>query len=116
MKSKFSTYNQGILWICETSNEASSFNAPRNPTASTDMKKVQRLDFNEVSKRGQDLDFAESKDRSLTMKVKTRIHPSATEDRQVLIGKELYDIFKVDPDVIGGKDMYLFLEKVRTLT
>lgn len=115
MKSKFSTYNQGILWICETSNEASSFNAPRNPTASNDMTKIQKLDFEKVSIREQDKDFAESKDRTRTMKVKTRYHASATTDRQVLIGKDLYDIFNVDPDT-AEKEMYLYLEKVRTLT
>lgn len=115
MKPKFSTYNQGILCICEIDNESSSFNAPKNPTASTDMKKIQKLDFEKVSIREQDKDFAESKDRTLTMKVKTRYHASATTDRQVLIGNDLYDIFNVDPDT-AEKEMYLYLEKVRTLT
>lgn len=115
MKPKFPTYNHGVLWICETNNDTSSFNAPRNPTASNDMKKIQKLDFEKVSIREQDKGFAESKDRTLTMKVKTRYHASATTDRQVLIGKDLYDIFNADPDT-AEKDMYLYLEKVRTLT
>lgn len=115
MKPKFSTYNQGILWICETSKEASSFNAPKNPTAKNDVTKIQKLDYDETSNREQDRDFAESKDRTLTLKVRTRYHASATTDRQVLIGKELYDIFYIDYDV-NRVNMYMFLEKVRALT
>lgn len=115
MKPKFPTYNHGVLWICETNKEASSFNAPKNPTAKTDVQKIQKLDYDETSNREQDRDFAESKDRTLTLKVKTRYHASATTDRQVLIEKDLYDIFYIDYDV-DRRNMYLFLEKVRTLT
>ena len=46
--------------------------------------------------------------------MKTRYHGSATTDRQVLIGSDLYDIFQVDWDA-DKTNMFLFLEKVRVL-
>ena len=54
-------------------------------------------------------------EKSLDLKVKTRFHESAATDRQVLIGKDLYDIFRIDWDD-DRTNMYLYLQKVRTLT
>lgn len=113
-KSRFSTYTDGVLFICVQATGLSDFSAPRNPTKTTDVRRIQKLDYTQVSKRERDMEFAESAGRSLDMKVKTRYHASATTDRQVTIGNTLYDIFQVDsPDQV---EMYLYLEKVRELT
>lgn len=114
IKSRFQTYNHGVLYICESVADDSDFRAVRNPRAHDDIVKIQKLDYSEATKREQDLDFAESADKSLDIKVKTRYHGSATTDRQVLIGSDLYDIFQVDLDA-DKTNMFLFLEKVRVL-
>ena len=114
IKSKFQTYNHGVLYICESVADDSDFRAVRNPKAHGDIVKIQKLDYSEVAKREQDLDFAENAGKTLDFKVKTRYHGSATTDRQVLIGSVLYDIFQVDWDA-DKTSMYLFLEKVRVL-
>ena len=114
IKSKFQTYNHGVLYICESVADDSDFRAVRNPREHGDIVKIQKLDYSEVTKREQDLDFAENAGKSLDFKVKTRYHGSATTDRQVLIGSVLYDIFQVDWDA-DKTSMYLFLEKVRVL-
>ena len=114
IKSRFQTYNHGVLYICESVADDSDFRAVRNPRAHDDIVKIQKLDYSEATKREQDLDFAESADKSLDIKVKTRYHGSTTTDRQVLIGSDLYDIFQVDWDA-DKTNMFLFLEKVRVL-
>lgn len=113
-RSRFSTYTDGVLFVCVGVSEPSDFSAVTNPTKTTDVRRIQKLDYTEVSRRESDQEFAESVGKSLDMKVKTPYHGSATTDRQVLIGSTLYDIFQMDWDA-DRKNMYLYLEKVRTL-
>lgn len=114
IKSKFQTYNHGVLYICESVADDSDFRAVRNPKAHGDIVQIQKLNYSEVTKRERDLTFAESEGKTLDFKVRTRYHGSATTDRQVLIGSVLYDIFQVDWDA-DKTNMYLYLEKVRVL-
>lgn len=111
---RFSNYNHGVLYIAKASTQSSGFGAVTNPVKMSDMEKLQKLDFEEMSKRERDFEFAQSSDHSLDLKVRTRFHSSATADRQVLIGRTLYDIFQVDGNEFSG-EMYLYLEKVREL-
>ena len=113
-RSRFSTYNDGVLHIAQMRTESTDFGAVTNATKVSDMVILQKLDYTEVSKRERDLDFASANERRLDLKVKTRFHLAARTDRQVLIGNVLYDIFQVDGD--RAKDeMYLYMEKVREL-
>ena len=113
-RSRFSTYNDGVLHIAQMRTASTDFGAVTNATRVSDMVILQKLDYTEVSKREQDLDFARANDRKLDLKVKTRFPLAARTDRQVLIGNVLYDIFQVDGD--RAKDeMYLYMEKVREL-
>lgn len=115
MKVKIPTFNDGVLYVCKPEAERSSFNAVRNPTVEADLEKIIKLDFDETSRRDQDLDFAESQGRSLNMKVKTRLRPEVTKHHQVLIGAMLYSIIYIDYNRDRG-EMYLYLEEVRKLT
>lgn len=111
---RFSNYNHGVLYISRSRTKDTDFGAVTNATKMSDMEKLQKLDYEEMSKRERDLEFAQASDHSLDLKVRTRFHRSATTDRQVLIGKVLYDIFQVDGNEFSG-EMYLYLEKVREL-
>ena len=111
---RFSVFNQGILYIAEISTQDTDFGAPTNATKVSDLETLVKLEYEEMSKRERDLEFAQASDHSLDLKVRTRFHSSASTDRQVLIGRTLYDIFQVDGNEFSG-EMYLYLEKVREL-
>lgn len=113
-KSRFETYNDGVLFICTAVNPASNFNADENPLTQDDIRSLVKLDYAAVSKRERDLEFAQSVGSSLDLKVKTRLHKSASTSKKVRIGNILYDIFQVDESV-DGKEMYLYLQKAREL-
>ena len=111
---RFSNYNHGVLYISRSRTKNTDFGAVTNATKMSDMDMLQKLDYEEMSKRERDLEFAQASDHSLDLKVRTRFHSSATADRQVLIGRTLYDIFQVDGSSVTG-EMYLYLEEVREL-
>ena len=112
LKPRFSTFNDGILWICEPESEQTDFNAVKNTRTASDLEKIEKLDFKEMSKREQDLDFAESQGRALNLKVRTRLREWVDKMNLVLIGKTLYGIINIDMDR-AGKQMYIYLEEVR---
>lgn len=114
-KSRFSTFNDGVLWVCDPEEAASDFGAVKNTTKKEELKKIGKLDYKEMSKRDQDLDFAESQGRVLNMKVRCRLWPNVTKLHQILIGKILYSIINLDEDR-NSQEMYLYLEEVRRLS
>lgn len=114
MKSKFSTFNDGVLWICAPEEAISDFGAVKNTAKKTDLKKIQKLNYHEQSKRDQDLVFAESQGRTLNLKVKCPLWPKIDTLQQVLIEKTLYSIINLDEDR-GKHVMYIYLEEVRKL-
>lgn len=113
MKPRFPTYNDGILWICRPESMKTDFNAPQNAKQASDLEKIEKLDYKEMSKREQDLDFAESQGRALNLKVRTRLRDWVDKMNPVLIGKVLYSIINIDMDRQGGQ-MFLYLEEVRS--
>lgn len=113
-KTRFSTFNDGVLFICKPDSDQSDFNAVKNPTRKSDLTRIMKLNYQEKSKRDQDLDFAESQGRVLTMKVMTRLHESVTKSHQVLIDDCLYGIINVDKDR-NKQEMYFYLEEIRRL-
>lgn len=113
--SRFSTFNDGMLYVCKPESERTSFNAVKNPTHKTDITKIEKLAFCEMSKREEDMDFAESQGRTLTAKVKTRLRKNVSKLNQILIDKTLYSIIKIDKDR-AREEMYIYLEEVRELS
>ena len=111
---RFSNYNHGVLYISRSRTKDTDFGAVTNATKMSDMEKLQKLDYEEMSKRERDVSFAEASDQTLDLKVKTRYHAAAKAHRQVLINNKLYDIFQVDGSSVTG-EMYLYLEEVREL-
>jgi len=86
MKSRFSTFNDGVLFICKPESDHSSFNAVKNPTKKKELEKILKLNYNEMYRREQDL-----------------------------IEDMLYSIIDLDKDR-DRSEMYLYLEEVRKLS
>lgn len=113
-KSRFSTFNDGVLWVCRPETASSDFGAVKNTSKRNQLVRVGKLNFKEMSKRDQDLEFAESQGRTLNMKVKCVLWPKVNAMHQILIGKVLYSIINLDQDR-KAQEMYLYLEEVRKL-
>lgn len=114
MKSKFQTYNDGMLYICKNVTGKSDFGAVKNAKSVYDLSDCLKLAFSEMSKRDEDITFAESRSRSLSVKVKTRFVPCLGNCSQVIIGDTLYSVIKVDFNR-SKSESFLYLEEERKL-
>ena len=115
MKSRFNTYNNGVLQICEAPNTVSDFNAVKNVTAASDLTVLYSLRYAEMSKREKDMQFAESLGKSLDLKVKTPYIKDVSTSHRVLIGKGLYSIYQTDYSA-DKTTLFLYLEKERDVS
>lgn len=109
-KNKFSRFNDGVVSIYRDKERMTDFNARRNSTTLADMDFIAKLDYEEMSKREQDLDFAEKMDFSLSMKVKTRFVKSVDNKCKAVIDGYLYDISYIDKT---KAEMFLYMEQIR---
>lgn len=112
MNTKHSRYNDGVVLIYRAKKKETTFAAKQNVSVLDDMDFVVKLDFEQSSKRQQDIEFAEQKGFSLSLKVKTRYIPTVNNKCKAVINNYLYDVSYVDDD---RKDMWLYLEGVRSL-
>lgn len=104
------TYNDGYLLICKKQMEEDL--TLRNPKRKDDMQPVLKLAYEEKSRRDQDIEFAESAGRSLSMKLKTRLYQTVKNTHMVMIGNVLYSIIKLDYDR-ANNEMYFYLEEAK---
>ena len=107
-------YNDGVLFICDPPEKCSSFGAVQNAAKAEDLKKIVKLSYQEMSKRDQDIAFAQSRDRQLSMKVKAVEHKEAGAEKNVLIRNVLYSVIYIDHDR-KNHEMYLYLQEERKL-
>ena len=114
MKSRFSKYNDGMLYVCEQRQQITDFAAVKNTRDVKDLNRILKLAYEEKSKRDEDIQFAESIGRSLSMKVKTRSNEKVDSMKKITIGDRLYSIINIDHDR-AAKEMYLYLEEERTI-
>lgn len=111
-KPKFPRYNDGVVSIYREKEKRSNFAAKENVSALDDMEFIAKLDFEESSKREQDLTFAEQSGFSLTLKIRTRYLPTVDNKCKAVIDGYLYDIAYVDK---SRAEMWLFMEGVKKL-
>ena len=114
MKQKFSTFNSGKATIVEDNSQPTDFAAPVNTVRTSDTKTIVKLAYDEKSKRDEDIQFAESRGRSLSIKIKTRLVKDVNTSHKAIIGNTLYSIIKLDHDTTKG-EMYFYLEEERKL-
>ena len=77
-----------------------------------DMEFIAKLDFEESSKREQDMEFANQNDFSLSLKIRTRYLQNVDNKCKAVIDSYLYDIKYVDKT---RTEMWLYMEGVRSL-
>lgn len=111
-KPKFSTYNDGIVYIYREKGRRNDFNAKHNVSVLDDMDFVVKLAFEEAAKREQDLEFAEQHGFSLTMKIKTRFVKEVDNKCKAVIDGYLYDVSYTDKT---RTEQWLYLEGVKPL-
>ena len=109
-KNNFSRYNDGIVKIYRDKERMTDFNARRNSVTLEDMEFVAKLDYEEMSKREQDLDFAEKMDFSLSMKIRTRNVKAVDNKCKAVIDGYLYDISYIDK---AKTEQFLYMEQIR---
>lgn len=111
-KRKLSTYNDGVVRIYREKAKSTDFNAKRNVKALEDMDFIVRLDYEEASRREEDLEFAERSGFSLTLKVKTRAVGGVDNRCKAVIDGYLYDVRYIDK---SRTEMWLYMEGVKKL-
>lgn len=114
MKAQPKMYNDGYIEIYEQGKEKSSFGAILNTNSLRDAKKIIKLAYSERSRRADDIEWAQARDRTLSLKVCCPLFPSVKTAHQVVCLDTLYSIINVDYDRTQN-EMYLYLEEVRKL-
>ena len=111
---KKSNFNDGYIRICKEIPQKTDFGAKKNIKDMDNLSFIVKLAFQECSKREQDLQFAESSDRTLNLKVKTRLFKGVTSEHKVILNGVLYDIIYIDEDRVN-REMYFYLERVKVI-
>lgn len=111
-KAKFSRFNDGVVSIFREKDKKTDFNAKQNVSALDDLDFVVKLAFEEMSKREQDLDFAEQSGFTLSLKIKTRFVKGVDNKCKAVIDGYLYDISYIDK---SRTELYLYMEGVKPL-
>lgn len=109
-KNRFSRYNDGVVKIYREKDRKTDFSAKRNVGTVDDMDFIVKLDFEESSKREQDLEFAEQNDFTLSLKIRTRFFKGVDNKCKAVIDNYLYDVSYIDK---SRTEMWLFLEGVK---
>ncbi len=111
-KRKLSTYNDGVVRIYRERPRKTEFGAKRNVATLEDMDFIVRLDYEEASRREEDMEFAEKSGFSLTLKIRTRAVPGVDNKCKAVINSYLYDVRYIDK---SRTEMWLYMEGVRSL-
>lgn len=108
----FARLNDGVAYVYREKKKQTDFNAKINARKLNDLELLVKLNFEEMSKRQQDVEFASQNGFSLSVKIRTRYVPVVNTKCKVVINDFLYDIYDMDKD---GTDLYLYLQEVRKL-
>lgn len=111
-RKKFETFNDGFVRVYREKPRPTDFNAKRNVATIDDMVFIARLDFEEKSRREQDLQFAEQNDFNLSLKIKTRLLKDIDNKCKAVIDGTLYDVSYLDKT---RTEMYFYLSEVRKI-
>lgn len=113
---KIPTYLDGfaLVYRPKVEENKSYFGAKVNIKKINEMETLFKLAYSQCSKRLQDMEFAESSGRELTLKIKTRLIQGIKNTDKVIIDGTLYDIIYIDEDRIN-RELYLYLEENRTV-
>ena len=110
MSKEFETYNDGVVSIYREKAKETDFNAKRNVLTLDDMDFIVKLNFKELSKREQDLEFAQQNDFTLSLKIKSRLVKGVDNKCNAVIDGFLYDVSFVDKT---KNELFLYMEQIR---
>ena len=113
-KNKIPTYLDGFINVYKPNENKTNFGAKKNVRSLSEMEYLYKLAYSQSYKRVQDLDFAESIGRDLSLKIKVRLVNGVTNDCKVVINNILYDIIYIDEDRVN-RELYIYLEEVRNI-
>jgi SPP1 family predicted phage head-tail adaptor len=108
----FPKFNDGVAYIYREKGRNTNFNAKVNAKEFDDLDFVCKLDFEQMSKREQDQEFANQSGHSLSMKIRTRYVDIIDNKCKVVIDSTLYDIYDIDKT---RTELYLYLEEERKI-
>lgn len=111
MQKTMKKYNDGYLHVYEPKQVSNDFGAVINPKTKNDMKFIVKLAYEERSRRAEDMEWAESCDRTLSLKVCCPLFSGVETQHQVICTGKLYSIINMDYDR-ENQEMYLYLEEV----
>lgn len=117
MKNKrIQNYLDGFAYVYRPKEEEtkSHFGAKVNVKSKEDMELIYKLAYQQSYKRLQDIEFAESSGRDLTLKIKTRYVNGIKNSDKVVIDGMLYDIIYTDEDR-ANRELYMYLEECRRI-
>lgn len=113
LKSKQTTYNDGVCDVFRPKDIRTDFSARLNPKALDDLDYIVRLSFSEKSCRIEDIEMAERLNFSLSRKIQVRNSKMGIDQRcMVVIDEYMYSISYLD---VTPTDLYLYLQEVRKL-
>ena len=107
-KKKISSYSDGIAKFYKKKD------IRKNVKSLDDLEYLGFLYFEEKSKRQQDIEFAEQKGSTLSLKIETPDDGNMDNNRNVVIGNVIYAIIHVDRNKKEQK-LYFYLEEVREI-
>ena len=108
----FPKFNDGIAYIYKEKERSSGFNAKVNAKELDDLNFICKLDFEQMSKREQDQEFANQNGHSLSMKIRTRYVSFVDNKCKAVIENTLYDVYDIDKT---RTELYLYLEEARKI-
>ena len=114
MKTKWQTFNDGILELARDTAGSGSFGAKRNIESLEDLEVYECAHYQRMSIRVDDVDFAEQTGLNLSIKVRIRSVPEVRPGHKAVIGRDVYNIGSIDRSA-DGLVAYLYLEHVREL-
>lgn len=108
----FPKFNDGVASVYREKQRSTGFNAKINAKGLDDLDFVCKLDFEQMSKREQDQEFANQNGHSLSMKIRTRYVNIVDNKCKVVIDGTLYDVYDIDKT---RTELYMYLEEVRKI-
>lgn len=105
-------YTSGICEVCQDAAGTTDFKAKKNAKSRSDLAPLVKLPFEDLSKREQDLTFAEQRGYSLSRKIRTPNPHCVRIGHICIIGSMLYAIKYMDST---ERELFIYLEEVREL-
>ena len=108
----FPKFNDGVANVYREKKRTTDFAERKNAKGIEHLDFICKLDYEQMSKREQDQQFANDNGHSLSMKIRTRYVYLVDNKCKIIIDKTLYDIYDIDKT---RTELYLYLEEVRSI-